>query len=117
MSTELAQHYEGIAYEDDIAEGSEDLFPEDYERHFCHEDGEDWPCATVLAAALRLAADEAAGVIAAGDIAEVAAPVEGESGRGSAVANRDELYEDPAGWLRSRADEIERAGVSYGTNG
>jgi hypothetical protein len=40
-------HYEEVAYADDIAEGSEDLIPEDYERHYCAEDGEDWPCTTV----------------------------------------------------------------------
>lgn len=45
----LDDHYEEIAYADDIAEGSEDLIPDDYERHYCAEDGEDWPCATVRA--------------------------------------------------------------------
>jgi len=61
----------------------------------------------LVAAALRTAALEMEATIAAGDIAEVAAPVEGESGRSEAVAARDEVYEDPAGWLRKRADEIE----------
>jgi len=59
-------------------------------------------------AALRYAADVLEGAIGAGDIAEVAAPVEGEQGRTSAVQSRDDIYNDPAGWLRSMADELER---------
>ena len=42
-------------------------------------------------------------VISNGDAAEVAAPVSGETGRGSAVAARDALYENPAQYLRNRA--------------
>ena len=42
-------------------------------------------------------------VISNGDAAEVAAPVSGETGRGSAVAARDALYENPARYLRNRA--------------
>ena len=61
----------------------------------------------LLASALRMAALELEFAIASGDIAECAAPVEGEQGRWQAVASRDEAYEDPAGWLRKRADEIE----------
>lgn len=61
----------------------------------------------LLASALRMAALELEATIASGDIAECAAPVEGEQGRWQAVASRDEAYEDPAGWLRKRADEIE----------
>lgn len=44
-----ATHYEGIAYADDIPEGGDEEVPEDYERHYCNEDGEDWPCATIAA--------------------------------------------------------------------
>lgn len=46
-------HYEGVMYADDIPEGTDylpgttDPIPDDYERHYCEEDGEDWPCATV----------------------------------------------------------------------
>lgn len=60
------------------------------------------------AAALRFAADVVESAIAAGDIAEVAAPVEGEQGRATAVQSRDDFYEDPAGWLRRTADYLER---------
>jgi len=41
----LAPHREGVAYADDIAEGTD--VPEDYERHYCDWDGEDWPCSMV----------------------------------------------------------------------
>jgi len=60
------------------------------------------------AAALRFAADILEGAIAAGDVAEVAAPVEGSVGRSEAVAARDDIYEDPAAWLRGVADGLER---------
>jgi len=61
----------------------------------------------LMALALEEAADEADGMIAAGDIAEVAAPVEGEYGRSEAVAARDSLYEDgPGDFLRARAAEL-----------
>ena len=59
-------------------------------------------------AALRYAADVLEAAISAGDVAEVAAPVEGEQGRASAVQSRDDIYEDPAGWLRSMADALEQ---------
>lgn len=42
------QHVEAVAFADDIAEGG-DPVPEDYERHYCEEDGQDWPCAVVRA--------------------------------------------------------------------
>lgn len=42
----VAAHVEGVAYADDIAEGG-DLVPDDYERHYCEEDGDDWPCPTI----------------------------------------------------------------------
>jgi len=65
----------------------------------------------LMALALEGAADEADGVIAAGDIAEVAAPVEGEYGRSEAVAARDSLYEDgPGDFLRARAEEFRKQG-------
>lgn len=49
-------------------------------------------------------ADRAAEVIANGDVAEVAAPSGvPEVGRGSAVDARDDLHEDPAGWIRAQA--------------
>lgn len=60
----------------------------------------------LIAAALRVAADLIDGVIAGGDIAECAAPVEGEQGREACIESRDALYEDPAGWLRNQADEL-----------
>ncbi|TDL43851.1 hypothetical protein [Microbacterium oleivorans] len=46
-------HREAVMYADDIPEGTDYLpgtttpIPEDYERHYCEEDGEDWPCAAV----------------------------------------------------------------------
>jgi hypothetical protein len=42
-------HFEGVAYADDIPEGGDEEVPEDFERHFCQEDGEDWPCTTASA--------------------------------------------------------------------
>jgi hypothetical protein len=50
----LALHYEGIAYADDVPEGGNEPVPEDYERHYCHQDGETWPCPTVAAIAEAL---------------------------------------------------------------
>ena len=61
---------------------------------------------TTAAAVLREAADEAEAIIADGDVAEVAAPVPGEVGRGAAVDRRDRLYEEPHTWLRERADSL-----------
>jgi len=60
------------------------------------------------AAALRFAADILESAINAGDIAEVAAPVDGEVGRAEAVSQRDEIYEDPAAWLRGVARGLEQ---------
>lgn len=51
--------------------------------------------------ALVAAADEMSAVIADGDVAEVAAPVEGEVGRAACVERRDFLLEDPVDWLRA----------------
>ena len=63
------------------------------------------------AEALEAAADEADGIIAAGDIAECAAPVEGECGRYEAVAARDSLYEEgPGDYLRARAEAVRGEG-------
>lgn len=50
-------------------------------------------------------ADRAQDVINCGDVAEVAAPVQGESGRAAAVDGRDSLYEDPVAWLRALAGD------------
>ena len=47
-------HYESVAYADDVAEGGDDPVPDDYERHYCNEDGETWPCATVRAVVAAL---------------------------------------------------------------
>lgn len=66
----------------------------------------------LLAAALRLAASEMGGAIAAGDVAEMAAHCDGETGRSSAIESRDEAYEDPAGWLMKRADELTKLGAT-----
>lgn len=52
----LEAHYEGVEYGDDIPEGEMEAVPEDYERHYCHEDGEDWPCAAFIAAAPSIVA-------------------------------------------------------------
>ena len=45
-----------------------------------------------------------------GDVAEVAAPVEGEVGRHTVIDRRDALYEEPHEWLRQydrdRADAL-----------
>jgi hypothetical protein len=61
---------------------------------------------TLIATALRLAADEIDGVISVGDVAECAAYVPGERGRMEAIEARDSAQEDPAAWLRARADAI-----------
>lgn len=36
-------HVECVMYADDVADGVD--VPDDYERHYCETDGEDWPCA------------------------------------------------------------------------
>lgn len=38
-----ADHVEAVAYADDIDEGKD--VPDNYERHYCEADGEEWPCA------------------------------------------------------------------------
>jgi hypothetical protein len=53
LSADLTAHVEGVAYADDIAEGG-DPVPDDYERHYCEEDGEDWPCTAVRQASERV---------------------------------------------------------------
>jgi hypothetical protein len=58
--------------------------------------------------ALLYAAEEMSAVISDGDVAEVAAPVEGEVGRASAVERRDRLYEEPYTWLREYAADLRR---------
>lgn len=53
---------------------------------------------------IREVADHAEDVIHNGDVAEVAAPSGlPEVGRGCAVDARDDLHEDPAGWIRAQA--------------
>ncbi len=54
-------------------------------------------------AALLAAADEMEMVIAEGDCADLAAPVPGEVGRATVAARRNDLYEEPATWLREYA--------------
>lgn len=54
-----AGHIEEVAYADDIAEGGEEV-PEDYERHYCDMDGEDWPCAFTRAITLASAGSSSA---------------------------------------------------------
>lgn len=44
--------------------------------------------------------------ISAGDIAESAAYVDGETGRTGAVNSRDSLYEMPHEWVRSYAEKM-----------
>ncbi|KQR02498.1 hypothetical protein ASF72_10720 [Arthrobacter sp. Leaf141] len=75
-----AAHYKDIAYADDIAEGGDEEVPEDYERHCCNEDGEDWPCQAIKDAApadvayLLSVAEAQAGQIA--KVRELHQPVE-----------------------------------------
>ena len=48
-SAATARHERAVAYADDVAEGGAPV-PDDYERHYCTEDGEDWPCGAARAA-------------------------------------------------------------------
>ena len=64
----------------------------------------------LMAEALEEEAYVMAVVISNGDAAEVTAPTPGESGRWSAVAARDALYEDPAEYLRNRVSTYRREG-------
>lgn len=43
----LVPHSHEVAYADDTYSDTD--LPEGYERHYCNEDGEDWPCAFVVA--------------------------------------------------------------------
>lgn len=54
--------------------------------------------ASILAAATAMEA-----VILAGDLAESAGHVEGETGRAEVIAERDAIYEEPHTWLRQYA--------------
>lgn len=47
--------------------------------------------------------------IAAGDVAEVSAYVDGETGRAGAVNARDSIYEEPQEWLRGYAKTMGEA--------
>lgn len=61
-------------------------------------------------------AHRAEAVIHHGEAAEVAAPVEGESGRQAAIDARDSIHEEPCAWIRGqvvRLDEILDAYESY----
>ena len=58
-SAATARHERAVAYADDVAEGG-DPVPDDYERHYCTDDGEDWPCGAARAARVPEAAVEAA---------------------------------------------------------
>lgn len=44
----------------------------------------------------------------AGDIAECAAPVPGEVGRGDCIEARDDLHESPAHWIHTVAGKLEK---------
>lgn len=54
-SAATARHERAVAYADDVAEGGAPV-PDDYERHYCTDDGEDWPCGAARAARAALAA-------------------------------------------------------------
>ena len=58
-SAATARHERAVAYADDVAEGGAPV-PDDYERHYCTEDGEDWPCGAARAARVPEAAVERA---------------------------------------------------------
>lgn len=64
----------------------------------------------VVVHALFDAAEAAQAIINAGDIAEVAAFPPGATGVREAVAARDSLQEDPAGWLRGLARSVAEEG-------
>ena len=58
-SAATARHERAVAYADDVAEGGAPV-PDDYERHYCTDDGEDWPCGAARAARVPEAAVERA---------------------------------------------------------
>ena len=73
--------------------------------HLTADDLRDTPAGRALMAeALEDEACRMDVVISNGDAAEQAAPAPGETGRGGAVTARDALYENPAQYLRKRAD-------------
>lgn len=73
--------------------------------HYTADDLRDTPAGRALMAeALEDEACRMDVVISNGDAAEQAAPAPGETGRGGAVTARDALYENPAQYLRERAD-------------
>ena len=57
-SAATARHERAVAYADDVAEGGAPV-PDDYERHYCTDDGEDWPCGAARAARVPETAVEA----------------------------------------------------------
>ena len=73
--------------------------------HYTADDLRDTPAGReLMAEALEDEACRMDVVISNGDAAEQAAPAPGETGRGGAVTARDALYENPAQYLRDRAD-------------
>ena len=73
--------------------------------HYTADDLRDTPAGReLMAEALEDEACRMDVVISNGDAAEQAAPAPGETGRGGAVTARDALYENPAQYLRERAD-------------
>lgn len=51
-------------------------------------------------------AHRAEAVIGHGDVAEVAAPVEGQTGREAAMHARDALHEEPGAWIRGQVEHL-----------
>ena len=73
--------------------------------HYTADDLRDTPAGReLMAEALEDEACRMDVVISNGDAAEQAALAPGETGRGGAVTARDALYENPAQYLRDRAD-------------
>lgn len=67
----------------------------------------------VRASAVLALRDEMAQTIASGDVAEVAAPVEGEVGRQEVIDARDELYEDPFEWVEGYLKRAEQSALAW----
>lgn len=65
-----------------------------------------WTFGNITQQIIQHTSYEAARVIADGDVADCAAYVPGEVGRGSAISGRDSLLEDPAGWLEKYAKQL-----------
>ena len=65
------------------------------------------------AAVIASLADQLDEYQAAHDVAECAAPVEGETGRQACIDNWVEIIEEPAEWLRKKAGEHTEKGFEY----